>query len=151
MPVKFAKRDFSLLLSVMLMTATILLAVYIFARKFPDTSDKNGKNTAQQYVEPVVSTKVLPSPDGNLEFISDKLSETKQGLKNRKAAAALHNLEQIKAKVSRLLETETQTELKSLLQFILSETDTIERYIHLGEIDEALRHTQKLEQKIETE
>lgn len=150
---RLAKRDFSLLLSAVLMVATFLLAFYIFTRKAPDYSDKNANNVSQslQNIEPIVSTKTLPSPDSNLEFISDKLSETKQNLRMKKTAVAFHNLERIKATTSRLIENETKSNLKDLLRFVLSEIEVIEHYIHLGEIEEALKHTQKLEQRIETE
>ena len=146
----FAKRDFSLLLSALLIAATLFLAFYIFTHKTPNTASTIVTDKEQISGEPVVSNKPLPPRDSKLEFIGDKLSEAEQNLIEKKTAAALHALEQAKTATSHAIENQGQSE-KEKLQALLTEVETIEHDIHHNEADEALRKIKQLEKRVETQ
>lgn len=148
----FVKKDFSLLLSLLLIAATFFLAFYIFTRKRPAVlANENLSDTAQAgqiNSEPVISNKPLP-PNNCFETIGDKLSEAEQKLKTKKNAAALHALGQARAATSLAIETQTKAEEKEKLRSVLSEVETIEREIHHGEVDGALKRIRQIEKQIE--
>lgn len=144
--INFIKRDFSLLLSVLLVAATFFLLFYIFSIKTPS----DNMQVQELKSEPIISNKPLPQRDSTLEFVGDKLSEAEQNLRRKKTVATLRALEQAKVATSRAIEHQVQEDKKEKLQMVLNEVETTERDIHHGEIDEALKRIRQLEKEVET-